>query len=698
MLSEMPQILQTLVREHGGAKLLADANLCRGLLNEHGLKHHLLKDKYLTERLREVNLLVSAIEEGVAAELMAGPLDAARRRQLAQRLCDRHDFDQGEASWTVETWVAAFSRKPARAPRSFTDLARRVAAARPGSTLELAPGEYLLSEQLVIAKSLTLRGAGQDNTSIVMRASTKNAMIFLNSACELVLERLTIRQTGKAPTDVIWLNAGTTTIRQCTISGGILDTASNKWGAGIRIAVSACCSVVDSVLQGNEESGILLCGSGQGVILNNLCCENRHGIAAIGQSTLKAEGNNCRNNRDCGIILEGSSRGTLVNNQCNDNLHFGVVAQGHADLTAKANHCLNNEYGFNLCESCQVNIIGNQCQANAKSGISAGGNVTLTAEDNSCRNNSECGIILGGNCQGKAINNHCDDNSHSGIRAQGNSSLTAERNSCQHNQESGIILAENSQGAVVNNSCRQNGKQGISTTGNATVRAENNNCQQNQDCGIAFFDNAKGTHIEKNTCIGNKYGIYTATDTAVTLLQNNCSGNSTQDICSMAKGLAAGESVQVLSKGDDLTQRVAAAKPGSTLELAPGEYLLSEQLVITKSLTLRGAGQDNTSIVMRATTNNAVIYLNSACELVLERLTIRQTGKAPTDVIWLNAGTTTIRQCTISGGIHDTASNQWGAGLRITGSAYCAVVDSILQGNEESGILLTRSAPGSRTE
>ncbi len=71
MPDEMQQILCALVREHGAAALLADANWCRGLLNEHGITQHLLQDERLTERLREVNLLVSAVEAGVAAELHA---------------------------------------------------------------------------------------------------------------------------------------------------------------------------------------------------------------------------------------------------------------------------------------------------------------------------------------------------------------------------------------------------------------------------------------------------------------------------------------------------------------------------------------------------------------------------------------------------------------------------------------------------
>ncbi len=52
MPSEMPQILCILARKHGAASLLTNANRCRGLLNEHGLKHHLLKHNPFPMRIQ----------------------------------------------------------------------------------------------------------------------------------------------------------------------------------------------------------------------------------------------------------------------------------------------------------------------------------------------------------------------------------------------------------------------------------------------------------------------------------------------------------------------------------------------------------------------------------------------------------------------------------------------------------------------
>ncbi len=107
MPDEMQQILCSLVREHGAAALLADANQCRGLLTDK-ISHHFAQDKLLTERLREVYLLFYAVEEGVAAELQAArTLSPAMQTSLAQRLCERRDIVDHEARWVVATWALA---------------------------------------------------------------------------------------------------------------------------------------------------------------------------------------------------------------------------------------------------------------------------------------------------------------------------------------------------------------------------------------------------------------------------------------------------------------------------------------------------------------------------------------------------------------------------------------------------------------
>ncbi len=141
---DIRQVLCTLVRDYGLEVLLSDANRCRGLLNDRCLAKHLLQDKYLTECLREINLLVSAVEVGVTAELLAvtTPLPSASLcTRLEQRLRKGGDIDEREACWTVESWAQAL-RGAQRVPRPANGAPSAGAKARsaaPRNSAETAP-------------------------------------------------------------------------------------------------------------------------------------------------------------------------------------------------------------------------------------------------------------------------------------------------------------------------------------------------------------------------------------------------------------------------------------------------------------------------------------------------------------------------------------------------------------------------------
>ncbi len=444
MTNDMRQILCTLVCQHGAAALLENAGLCRGLLNEHGITQHLLKDQYLAERLREVNLLVSAIEVGVAAELASLPPGTsltALQAPLTQRLSTQGNIDQEEACWTLDSWALALRGEFVSGLRQFTDLARRIASVQNGETLALTAGEYLLSEQLAIAKSITLSGVGQHNTIINIRATTKNCGIVMDAVNQLVLQNLTIRYAGSNAADVIWVTAGTITIRQCTISGGIMDTVNNLRGAGVRVSSSVQCTVVDSLLEGNAGCGIILGGHSHGQVVNTQCRENGyHGIQVGEQAVLTVEGCFCSNNKRDGILFTGSSRGEVVKTHCLQNGYHGLYAAGTAIVMAEENICRNNKQtGMIFFDSSQGKSVRNRCEENGSHGIAADNTATLTLERNTCRNNADCGIAFFRNAKSTLIaHNICNGNKY-GIFSGNGTAITLQENDCTKNNEQDIV-------------------------------------------------------------------------------------------------------------------------------------------------------------------------------------------------------------------------------------------------------------------
>src|SRR5436190_9356151 len=82
-----------------GQSLCSDPRRCEGLLRDFCGQHR-----------REIFVLVSAVREGVAAELLAptGVVPrGARLAQLGRRLEEHLALSPEAAAWAVETWAAA---------------------------------------------------------------------------------------------------------------------------------------------------------------------------------------------------------------------------------------------------------------------------------------------------------------------------------------------------------------------------------------------------------------------------------------------------------------------------------------------------------------------------------------------------------------------------------------------------------------
>jgi hypothetical protein len=88
-----------------GAGLSADARRCEGLLRDFGGQYR-----------REIFVLTSAVREGVAAELLAGPGPlplSAHVAQLRRRLEEHLALTPDAAAWAVESWAIALGVVPA---------------------------------------------------------------------------------------------------------------------------------------------------------------------------------------------------------------------------------------------------------------------------------------------------------------------------------------------------------------------------------------------------------------------------------------------------------------------------------------------------------------------------------------------------------------------------------------------------------
>lgn len=175
--------LRELIAEYG-LTLMDDPRRCRALLKDYCGRHK-----------REINLLISALQAGVAAELQSAPKDipyCLPANRLAQRLYDQLGVTPEFAAWAVESWALALgmtiepvapppavSRPPAapvlttlvvsaNGAGDYRTIGQALADAQPGTRIQIEPGVY--RESLVINKSLELVGHGESAKIIIESA------------------------------------------------------------------------------------------------------------------------------------------------------------------------------------------------------------------------------------------------------------------------------------------------------------------------------------------------------------------------------------------------------------------------------------------------------------------------------------------------------------------------------------------------
>jgi parallel beta-helix repeat protein len=337
-----------------------------------------------------------------------------------------------------------------------------VARAQPGDTIEVPAGRFTLTQSVLVNKSLTIRGAGPDKTTLLSWepdfAIKFTGPFLLTGEPQWTLENLSLEHVGNKPANVVVVDSGVITIRNCHFSGAVWDETSRLGG-----------------------SGIWLTGSARGVVSNCVCRNNGlHGIDVNGQAQPILEGNTCEENKGSGIAYFDSAGGTARNNTCRKNGLYGIGVSGQA----------------------QPHLEGNTCEGNKYSGIayfdSAGG----TARNNTFRNNGLHGIGV-----------------------QGQAQPTLEGNTCEGNTQNGITYFDSAGGTAGKNTCRNNALHGIGVSGQAQPHLEGNTCEGNTQSGIAYFDSAGGT-ARNNTCRNNgEYGIYTQPGTRPILEGNREEGN-----------------------------------------------------------------------------------------------------------------------------------------------------------------------------
>ncbi|MEG4421060.1 DUF1565 domain-containing protein [Microcoleus sp. LAD1_D5] len=269
----------------------------------------------------------------------------------------------------------------------FKTIARAIARAASGTTIQLAPGTYSAAsgEQFPLEIPSVVKVIGNETNKgrgtliqgsgkfVSPSAAGQNITILLATNSQLrgvTVTNLDSRGTG------VWIESTSPTVANCTFTQCKRE--------GIFATGTANLAILDNIFVENSAAGIITAGTAKGAIRRNIFQKTGFGISLQAQSAPLIADNQILENRS-GIVLAGESQPILRKNRIEKNTEDGLTAVGKSlpDIgTAQdlgGNIFLNNgELDLQNATGVKISAVGNQLNSSRVKGLFDLGNVTPT--------------------------------------------------------------------------------------------------------------------------------------------------------------------------------------------------------------------------------------------------------------------------------------------------------------------------------
>jgi parallel beta-helix repeat protein len=319
-----------------------------------------------------------------------------------------------------------------------------------GSTIMLDAGDYIIDETVQINKSLTIQGAGMDQTNL--RNGQRDGVFLFAGPGKLDLKGITFLYTGIVSGQAAGIENGEFHIDDCRFTS------------------------TEKVELEEGRNGLFVVGTSNGTIVNSRFDHNqRHGLSVSDQSNVVVEFSEFDHNDSYGVRYFEQSQGTVSN------------------CTAS-----NNESGFGATEQAEVLFENNATTANLYFGFSITGQAVAEVISNKIYGNQLSGIKVDENAKTSLVENEIYENVENGVFVIGSGLLYASQNVIYSNQYHGFSLAEQSVVTIVNNEINNHVYNAISFYDSSTGEVSGNICAGNLD-GIVKYGDQTPT-IGENDC------------------------------------------------------------------------------------------------------------------------------------------------------------------------------------------------------
>jgi parallel beta-helix repeat protein len=491
-------------------------------------------------------------------------------------------------------------------PLEAATIQEAVNRVKAGGTITVSAGTY--KEQVQVYKSLTIRGAGVDQTALQAPGPDWLTLNVATDGLTVVLEGFTV--TGGYGGMLIAAGpASAITLQDLKVKGDptgrytllriweeptvTLDRVSvlESQYYGLDVSGQAKLTVQKSTVSDSILGGVVISGSAVVTMRDTTIARNEsYGVNV--SNTAVAELTDCTvgANTKVGIRVYGSAQVTLTNSRVTGTkpdsageYGYGVYVYGEGHV-ALLNCTLSDNVsrGIWLRESCEVTlsdtrVMRTQANPNGEAGFG------LDVEDGSfatlsrctVNSNSSCGMIVDDDAH--AVIDGCtfSENAYDGIyihdaaRAEiTNSKILNTKKSLPPSTccGSGIVGADSSQLTIQGNTISGNAEAGVWIANSAEVTVTGNTISDNKLGAVAVYGSARAT-IEDNTMAGNlAVGVGARGTSEVTITNNRITGTMKGQTPYEGWGIAIGEQCRATISGNTISD---SASDGICLGASP---------------------------------------------------------------------------------------------------------------------------------
>jgi parallel beta-helix repeat protein len=269
-----------------------------------------------------------------------------------------------------------------------------------GAVICLPEGEW--TEYVTIEKSITLRGAGANKTTIRGK-SLDGPVVRVRKPADMVeIQDLTLTgaQGGKYGFGLIVLDTPVVRVSRCVVSANAIH--------GVVLLGSSQGIISDSTIRDNPKNGVVIYDNAHALIIDSEVSRNgwsgvtveKDAEADIASCTILGNGTGT-GGADMGIVVVGNARATITACTISDNLQSGIAVVNTSAATITACTILRNVIGVWLDGSGQATIAGCDISGSRRSATgTAGDGIQLeessraTIRDCSLSENERNGITL----------------------------------------------------------------------------------------------------------------------------------------------------------------------------------------------------------------------------------------------------------------------------------------------------------------